>query len=526
VEDVIKVKPKLTLTLGLRYEIPILATEEQGIMSLLNPTLPNPGAGGRPGALEFLGSGQGRTGTYNIFGPDYHKAFAPRGGLAYSINDKTVLRVGYGIFYIYPNYGRVGAGGCFLGWCQGFGALPSFATTNSGITPAFTLDSGFPALGFTVPSFDPTIANNGLVPYINPSSNKPSMDQSWTVDIQRQLPASILIDAAYVGSNTTRLWTGLENINQVNPSYLSLGNTLYADINSPQAAAAGVSSPYPGFQGSVAQALRPFPQYTTIYDMFQPTGYVNYQSLQVRLQKRYSYGLTFLGAYTFSKAIGAFGTDTFGDIAGGGGKFAIDTFNRNLEKALSPMDQTHTLVFSWMYEIPLGRGKKFLANVNPVVNKILGGWQLNSIETYHSGTPIAVGGGPNLPLFGGGNRPNWISPNVRSSVSMSNFDPATSLYLNINAFSQPAPFTFGTAPALLPTVRVPAYYDEDLSVFKKFGLWSESRYLEFRAEFFNLPNRVVFGGPATNINNPSTFGTIGSQANTPRVIQFAIKLVF
>ena len=260
--------------------------------------------------------------------------------------------------------------------------------------------------------------------------------------------------------------------------------------------------------------------------MFQPTGYLNYQSLQVRLQKRYSYGLTFLGAYTLSKALGAFGNDTFGDPFGGGSKYALDTFNRNLEKALSPVDQTHTLVFSWMYEIPLGHGKKFLSNVNPFVNKVLGGWQINSIETYHSGTPIGVGGGPNLPLFSGGNRPNWISSKVRSSVSMSNFDPATSLYLNISAFSQPAAFTFGTAPALMPNVRVPAYYDEDLSVFKKFGLWSETRYLEFRAEFFNIPNRVVFGGPATNVNNPSTFGTIGSQANTPRVIQFAMKLVF
>src|SRR5579864_4748417 len=159
---------------------------------------------------------------------------------------------------------------------------------------------------------------------------------------------------------------------------------------------------------------------------------------------------------------------------------------------------------SWTYELPFGKGKRFLAHPNPVANVVLGGWQINSIETYHSGTPIAVGGGPNLPLFGGGNRPNWISSNVRSSVSMSNFDPATSLYLNINAFSEPAAFTFGNAPARLPSVRTPAFYNEDFSVFKKFGLWGEARYLEFRAEFFNLPNRVEFGGPAANVNSPST----------------------
>jgi len=109
---------------------------------------------------------------------------------------------------------------------------------------------------------------------------------------------------------------------------------------------------------------------------------------------------------------------------------------------------------------------------------------------------------------------------------MGSFDPAKDVYLNINAFSQPAPFTFGNAPPTLPSVRTPAFYNEDFSLFKKFYLSGESRYVEFRSEFFDLFNRVVFGGPAANINNPSTFGVIGSQANTPRVIQFALKLVF
>jgi hypothetical protein len=164
--------------------------------------------------------------------------------------------------------------------------------------------------------------------------------------------------------------------------------------------------------------------------------------------------------------------------------------------------------------------------MHPVLNAVVGGWQLNSIERYQSGVPIAVSGGGNLPLFGGGNRPDWISSDVRTNVPMSSFDPAKDLYLNIDAFGQPAPYTFGNAPKRLPNVRRPAFYNEDFSAFKKFGLGSESRQLEFRAEFFNLFNRVVFGGPAANINNPSTFGTIGSQANTPRVVQFAVKLLF
>ena len=524
-EDVIKVSPKLTLTLGLRYEIPWYPEETKGIMSLFNPTLPNPGAGGLPGALEFLGDGPGRTGTFNLLGT-YHGAVAPRVGFAYAFNQKTVARVGYGIFYDYPNYGRLGQAGCSIGWCQGFGALPSFSSTNSGITPAFLLDSGFPSTGYPVPDLDPSVANNGIAAYINPSANKPAMDQSWLVDIQRDLPFHIMLDAAYVGSHTVRLWTGNENTNQVNPSYLSLGNTLYEDVNSPDAVAAGIKLPYPGFTGSVNQALRPFPQYATINDVYQPTGYSDYNSFQVRVEKRYSNGLSFLGAYTLAKNIGVFGSDTFGDPGGGGGLLALNTFNRKIEKAITANNQPNTFVFSWTYELPVGQGKRFLANANPVVNRLAGGWQVNSIETYTSGTPIAVGGGPNIPLFGGGNRPNWISSNVRSSVPMGSFDPAVDLYLNINAFSQPAAFTFGNAPPLLPDVRTPAYYDEDFSLFKKIYLSRESRYLEFRAEFFNIFNRVAFGGPAANINSPSTFGVIGSQNNTPRVIQFALKLIF
>ena len=109
---------------------------------------------------------------------------------------------------------------------------------------------------------------------------------------------------------------------------------------------------------------------------------------------------------------------------------------------------------------------------------------------------------------------------------MSSFDPAKDRYLNIDAFSQPAPFTFGTAPPRLPNVRIPANYGEDFSLFKRFFLWSKSRNLEFRAEYFNVLNRVVFGYPSTYLNDPETFGIISYQANTPRVIQLALKLNF
>ena len=248
---------------------------------------------------------------------------------------------------------------------------PAFTSTDQGVTPAFQLDTGFPISPVTPPVFDPALNNNGTVSYINSDAYRPARMQSWTLDVQRELPLRILLDLAYVGSKTNGLWSGLENIDQVNPKYLSLGQTLLADIGSPQAAAAGISRPYPGFTGSVAQALRPYPQYTTIQDMYQPTGYNQYHALQMRLQKRYSGGLSFLGAYTLSKNIGVPGADTFGDTAGGGGLMAIDTYNRRLEKTVVANDQTHVFVFSWNLELPFGRGKKFLSGMNPVVDKVL-----------------------------------------------------------------------------------------------------------------------------------------------------------
>jgi hypothetical protein len=523
-EDIIKATPKLTVTLGLRYEIPIYAKPDYGQFSSLSLTRPNPGAGNLPGALQFLGTGPGRTGTNTIFGPgDYLHALSPRVGVAYALNSKTVLRAGYGIFYDYINVGRLNSTSL---WNSGFGFTPAFASTNGDITPAFNLNNGFPVTPVTLPDLNPALNNNGTATWVNGSSALPAEVQNWTFDVERDLPSHITLDAAYVGSHAIHTWTGMENINQVNPQFLSLGNTLLANINSPAAAAAGVLPPYPGFQGSVAQGLRPFPQYTTLYDTYQPTGYDNYDSLQIRLQKRFSNGLSFLGSYTWSKSLGVPGTDTFGDPFGGGGNGSLNTYNRSNMYAVSPLNIPQDFVFSWMYELPVGRGKRFLSNRGPVVNAIVGGWQFNSIETYTSGSPIGVGGGPFLPLFNGiNNVPNWVSSNVRTSTGTGSFNPGVDRYLNINAFSQPAPFTFGNAPPILPNTRTPAFYDEDLSLFKKFYI-TEDKYLEFRAEGFNILNRVVFGGPSTDLNSPETFGTIGGQANTPRVIQLALKFIF
>jgi len=195
---------------------------------------------------------------------------------------------------------------------------------------------------------------------------------------------------------------------------------------------------------------------------------------------------------------------------------------------VAAVDQTHVTVLSWTYALPFGKGQSLASGVNPVVNEIIGGWQINAVQTYSSGTPLSFNGGTPLPLFAGvGNRPNRV-PGVPIETGRStfgkNWNPYTDNLFNPGAFTLPAPYTFGNAAAIYASVRNPFYLDEDVSVFKKFSI-TESTYFQFRAEMFNTLNRVVFGGPNTNVGDPA-FGTMVNQTNTPRVIQLALKFIF
>ncbi len=516
VEDVFKVNRKLTLTLGVRHEIPTVVREVDSRQSFLNLSLPNPGAGGRLGALDFLKPG-------NLLTPTFYKAFSPRVGVAYALNEKTVLRAGFGIFYSPTNATSVGRqSGLFA---SGFSYTQNFPQLTSGRVSALNLDSGLPPFTGTLPTTDPTLVNGGTIEFMNPGAGKPGYASSWTFNLQRELPGQFLLDLGYVGQRGVALPSGLENLNQVDFKYLSLGNTLNADINSAAARAAGIGLPYPGFMGSVSQSLRPYPQYTDIRNLYEPIGWSVYHAMQMRLQKRYSSGVSFLGAYTLSKNLVSGGGYTgLGDDAAG--SRPLDTANRRIEKRLAGFDTPHNLIFSWGYELPFGRGKKFASSARGAVNMLAGGWQINAIQRYVSGTPIGVGGGGVIPLSNGGNRPNRVAgAQARTNVSRGDFDPARDLYLDITAFSQPAPFTIGNGPPVLGNVRTFSLFNEDFSVLKDFQIY-EAHRLQFRAEFFNLFNRVVFGGPSANLNAPATFGKIGGQANSPRNIQLGLKYVF
>ena len=506
-EDKIQLTPKLTATLGLRYDYPTPIAIRQSSFSAIDLLLANPSAGGIPGAYRFGQDADGLLQSYNEWGP--------RLALAYAVNDKTVLRAGYGVIYAQSN-AQTNAPEIFGNRFQtGFSALSTPVTTDQGITPAFRLATGWPAFTGTVPDTDPGIQVGGVGDWISPQSGHSAYTTNWNFSLQRELPWSIVVDLTYVGVKGSRLPANTESVSQVPASYLSLGSTLLAAHDSQAAIDAGIQAPYAGFTGSVGQALRPYPQYTSFVTHWNANGNHTYNALLMKVQKRFARGLGFLASYTLSKNI----SDTNGNAWSGINPAALDTARRYLEKSISPFDQTHGLITNWIYEFNSGGASR---------NVMTKGWQIGVTTVYASGPAIAVGGGPPLGLFGGANRPNRASGEKRTDVSASNFDPGKDLYLNIGAFSQPAAYTFGDVGRVEGDLRGFGMFNENVSLLKRTyipGLGEEGN-VEFRFEFFNLFNHTAFGSPSSNINNAAGYGKVGSQRNQPRHIQFQLKVNF
>lgn len=512
-QDDWKATRKLTVNYGLRYEIYFPRSERFNNLSSFDPDLPNPAAGNRLGAIAFLGSGPGRSGRTSFADTDY-KNFGPRLGFAYSWNEKTVIRSGYGIYYAPGNATTGLRSSQSFGF--GFNASPVFASTDTGVTPAFNWDIGFPQNFARPPLINPSVANDSDVNYIGRADGRAPYFQNWTFSVQRELPARILLEAAYVGDKGTRLGNGLINLNELDPQYLRLGSLLSLPVTSAQAQAAGIPIPYAGFNRSVAQALRPYPQYLAINNRSNPNGNSTYHALQVKADKRMSYGLTYLLSYTWSKTI------SDGDIQAGGGPGGQTYYNRRLEKAISTNDVPHIAAISFLYELPFGPGKRFV-NSKGVIGKLAGGWTFSGIHQYSSGRPIALTANNTLPLFNGTLRPNVVS-GVSRKADVEHFDPASDRYINPAAFTLPPAFSFGTAARAYTDLRGFPFYNESWGAIKRTSI-TERVILTFRTEFFNVFNRVVFAAPAGNVSNQN-FGRVSAQANSPRQGQMALRLEF
>ena len=517
IQDDYKFTPKLTFNVGMRYDVFIPDSEDTNRIAYFDPGIVNPDAGGRLGALTKPGTCQFCSGRNRIADIQW-KNFAPRLGFAYALNSRTVIRGGYGIVYGLGGANDLGQSRIKTNFLNGSSGNLTAISQDAGVTPGYgSWDRPFPLPA--VAPFQPGIGNGQDVNFAGRYQAAAPYIQNWTLGVERELPGSVLVSASYVGNKGVRLFSNLENLNQVNPKYLSLGNVLQADINSPAARSAGIAIPYAGFTGSVAQALRPFPQFAFITSNFQETGATRYDAFQATVQRRFSQGLEFLVSYTASRQLSNTNSG-FGTFNG----TAVNTFDRKAEYSLAPSDIPQMLAVSGLYELPIGKGKRFL-NEKGVAGRLIGGWQFGWVTSYRSGTPVSVGASNVLPIFGGGNRPNIVS-SIDPQFKRGGFDPATSKLFNIAAFSQPADFTFGNAPRVQRNLRNFPYFNENVNLSKYFRI-TETVNIQFRAEFFNVFNRVVFGDP-NSFYSPTNaaFGTVGSQGNTPRQGQLALKLNF
>jgi hypothetical protein len=559
-QDAYKVTPHLTLTYGLRYDLDLPAREAQDRFSQVDPTLPNPGAGGILGAYTYYGSGPGRNGRHRLQ-DTYTKAFGPRVGFAYSISDKTVLRGGYGIFYEPLKEGSFADQDGL-----GFFNIQNLSVGNGA---PFQIDNGFPHIQPPSGPFTPEGQNgNGGVILIPRNSGRPADIQSWNLDVQRQITKNMHASVAYVGSKGTHL-PALNIIpNQVTPKYLSLGSDLTVNSSClagapppapqcPNAIAAGVTLPYAGFTGPINQALRPFPQYGDFNqedNSFTPdrTGNSTYHAMQAQVNKRFAEGLSFLVAYTVSKNISDADSQGPGvqGFIGANAWIGQNSYDRKAEKAVSVLDTPQRLVASFFYELPMGHGKRIL-NSGGWANRVVSGWSVSGVLSYESGLPTAVyspcAGTAGDVLFAGCHFTGGARVNVIPGVKQTNerdLNPFTTPFFNANAFAAPAPFTFGNEPRTLASARAFGGRNEDITIAKQTKI-AERGVIDFRASFFNIFNRHILeqpggsGGFATQLGTPFApansagcqqafacgFGAI-SHATGPRTIQFGLKIEY
>jgi hypothetical protein len=474
VQDDWKVTRRLTLNLGVRHEVNPQPTEERNRLSSFDRVSGRPvAASGEDGRidedayiffnqaeLDYLGVATGKELGFptRALRKTMLGSFAPRFGFSYDVfgAGKTVLRGGYGIFYTLVG-GNLST--------QSIGSVPFFrgeTFVTDPLMPNLTLANAFPgSTAMPVPEL-----------FAFQRDFKNSYVQEWSFNIQRQLDASTVVEAGYIGSKGTNL-------------------DIAYQINQPV-------TPGPG----AIQPRRPYPKFSPI--QFNTTeGISNYHSLQIRVERRFRQGFTYLAAYTLSKSIYEAGTGQ-------------NPYSFKDARGPASFDAPHRFVTSSVYEIPIGRGRRFM-NRGGVLNAIVGGWQLGGILTLQSGSPFTPTTGRDIANVGTTTRPNRLA---QGSVD----NPTIDRWFDASAFANPAPFTFGNSGVNI--LRGPGYSNIDGILSKAFHFSeNQSRYLQYRFEAFNVLNHANFDNPNANINQPAQVGRIFS-AGPPRILQMALKFYF
>jgi hypothetical protein len=513
VTDAWQIGKKLTLNLGLRWELPGALAERHDRATVLLPDATESSTGAK-GTLALVNSSlyPNRT-TQEV----KYRLLAPRVGFAYRLTDEMVLRAGYGISYI-PN-------DLMQGMSPHTSSLITATTQWQNTSTSIThyLSNPFPdpilyPVGRTDPNFMKNLVGQILV---SPIPQQPyPYAQQWNLGLGRQFKGDWMVEIGYAGAKGTQLPTvgmsgqaGRYNLNQLSSQYYSMGADLITVVSGQRK----------------GQLLRPFPAYQNVYNGGYFGASSSYNSMQVKMEKRFKSAGVIMGNYTWSKFIS--NTDMlsaqFENASGSGAAnagFIQDFNNLQNEYSLSSQDVPHRLVVSYVLNLPFGQGKKF-ANYGGVAGYIVSGWAVNGIGTFQSGYPLALNASSNnlTTYFGAGTlRPNVV-PNCDASISGS-AQSRRSKWFNTACYSFPGTYSLGNEARTDPKLRSQGANNWDFAAVKANKI-TEQVNLQFRAEFFNLFNRVRFTPPVTTVDN-ANFGKILAQQNQPRLVQFSLRLNF
>ena len=527
-----KATPKLTLNLGLRYDVSIPRTDRFNRQNWLDLNAPFPvsvpGLGALHGGEVFASPSERR-----IVNGDW-KDIQPRFGFAYLLDPKTVVRGGYGIYYSQP---RSGATGVAPYGSQGFNQYTGAITTynSDGATPYLHLGDPFPNGLIQPPGNSLGLLNDygyGANGPLRNVTNTP-YEQSWSFGIEMQMPAQILINMMYVGKKGTHLYYSGDNyINHLGPEvegYNStqlnnlttyVNNPFYgintdpnSSLSAPQVQQFMLQIPYPQFPGGVT--IEP-----------PPIANSEYHAMQLTAEKRYSNGLQFLASFVWSKSIDDASAPDDNTTWLGSFSSLVDPNKPWLERSLSTFDIPYVYQFSYTYDLPVGRGKALLPHMPAVLDAVIGGWKTNGVWRISYGRPITLFtyDGVSLPTYGG-QRPNIVGRPTRTKGPDSTW--INSYFANPQVFQLPPIYAFGNAPRATGLLRTPTAFNTNMSVEKEFSLarLHEGMNFEIRLEAENALNHPVFGTPDTSVDDPN-FGVISYTSNSPRQVQLGGKITF
>ncbi len=496
VQDDWRLSDRVTVNAGVRYTLNFPSTEENNQVAVFDLETRQ---------LEYLGrDGQPRA-ARELHGLD----FGPRLGVVARVTDKTVARIGYGLVFIE----MAGITTPFTTPVFPFLQTVSQRTLDN-LTPAFTLMTG------------PSVEQIPLTPDAGLGQGVFSVDrdlgsgyvQQWNTSVQRELGANLAVEVAYTGSKITRVGLPDTNLNQLTVDQLALGAPLLQRVPNPFFGTIPRSSSLGDPTITRAQLLKTYPQHTTVSLYRNNVGTTIYHGFYVKLEQRFSKGLSYLVSYTRSKLVDdASSVFDASILTGPVANFPVaDSFNRRLERDYSTGDMPHVFVASGVWDLPWGAGRP--SQARGIVGALVNDWMLTGVLTLQSGLPIAIGQTTNNNAFAGFGTER---PNLVGDPTLPSDERSVSRWFNTAAFVAAPQFTIGTSSR--NPVRGPGYRNLDLAVMRRVAL-PAGKALELRGEVFNLTNTPPFGAPNATVGS-AAFGTITS-AGDPRVVQFAVKMIF